>query len=240
MQAGIKAAAAVAQDTSMSRTLIFFAALLLLSGGSLIVWYAASGRTVSSGSVSEVDETYVAPAEQLTEFEFTDQLASTFNSKELDGKIWLGTFFFSDCPSICMQQNIEVSKLHKRFADQGVQFVNISVAPKDDTPARLLVYANRFGADHNSWKFLTGREMDYVKRVGNEFFGLALDDATHTSDVAVFDRQGKRQGTFNVTVGMEYAKCLKLVEELLASADKPSDGTVDDAGEVAPDFSQAR
>lgn len=206
----------------MNRTLVFFIALLLLFAGSVMFWIATNNRAPQSGSAEEADTSYVAPVKELTEFEFTDQLAKPFSSTQLKGQIWLGSFFFADCPSICVQQNIEIAKLHKRFKDQGVKIVNITVAPDNDPPHKLLVYANRFSADHEHWKFLTGRDIKYVRQVGHDIFGLPAADETHTSEVAVFDREGKMHGTYNVMEGLEYAKCVKKVEALLVADSETS------------------
>ena len=219
----------------MNRALLFFSAILLLFVGSFFVWMASKNRPTPAGSTKEVDAEYVAPDKAITEFEFTDQLAKSFGSEQLAGKVWLGSFFFADCPSICMQQNIEISKLHKRFSEQGVMFVNITVAPQNDPPHKLLTYANRFSADHETWKFLTGRDIEYVKQVGHDIFGLPLDDETHTSEVAVFDRDGKLHGTYNVMQALEYAKCVRKVEELLAAESASTDeatGEVSDANDA--------
>ena len=200
----------------MNRTLLFFIAVLLLFMGTALFWIASGNRPQAVGSKESTDVEYVASEGRLTEFEFTDQLAKPFGTQQLAGHVWLGSFFFADCPSICVQQNIEISKLHKRFQDQGVKIVNITVAPDNDPPHKLWVYANRFSADHKTWKFLTGRDLEYVIRVGHDIFGLPAANETHTSEIAVFDRDGKMHGTYKVTDALEYAKCVKKVEQLLA------------------------
>ena len=199
--------------------LIFFLALLCLFVGSGVLWFAAK-RTASSnvGSVAEVDESYEAPERELTEFTFTDQVGRPFGSKDLAGKVWMGSFFFADCPGICVSQNQEIAKLHERFRDQGVVIVNITVTPDKDPAHKLLKYARRFDADNDSWRFLTtDRDIEYVRQVGAEFFGLPAADATHTSDVAVFDRSGKMHSTYNVNKPAEFAKLVLKVEDLLKS-----------------------
>lgn len=221
----------------MNRTLTFFVALLLLFTGGFVFWYAGNARTVAnsgSGDV-ETDADFVAPPRQLDEFEFTDQLAKPFGSKDLKGKVWMGSFFFASCPSICKQQNLEIAKIHRRFQDnEDVSIVNITVTPKQDTPRVLLLYANQFEADHDRWKFLTGKDMDYVKQVGAEFFALPAADETHTTDVAVFGRNGKRHGTFKVTDPREQAKLILKVEELLAETEDsdPSASALEDSEAV--------
>lgn len=203
----------------MNRALMFFAALLLLFCGAAFVWFSSGNAAVarSGSSTSEKDPDFVAPPRELEEFEFTDQLAKPFGSKDLEGKVWMASFFFASCPSICKQQNLEISKIHNRFKENDdVQIVNITVTPEEDTPRVLLLYAKQFDADHQRWKFLTGQSIDYVKQVGAEFFGLPAADETHTTDVALFDRQGERHGTYKVTDPREQAKLILKVEELLS------------------------
>ena len=199
----------------MNRALLFFTALLLLFSGGTFVWFSLKTNSGPSGSVSEVDPDYVAEKE-LTEFEFIDQFSKPFGTKDLAGTVWLGSFFFADCPSVCVQQNAEIAKLHKRFLDQDVFIVNISVAPDKDPPHKLWDYANRFDADHERWKFLTGRDIDYVRQVGIDIFTLVAADESHTTNVAVFDRNGNRHGSYNVNNPMEFARLVMKVEELLA------------------------
>ena len=206
----------------MNRALIFFAALLLLFIGASVFWYAANREAVANvGTKTEVDKDYTAPEGELTEFVFTDQAGQQFGSKDLAGKIWLGSFFFADCPGICIQQNAEIAKLHHKFRDQGVMIVNITVTPDQDSPNKLLLYANRFDdVDHKTWRFLTtDKDINYVRQVGAEFFGLPAADATHTSEVAVFDRDGKMHATYNVNKGIEFAKLVRKLEDLLKADD---------------------
>ena len=75
----------------MNRTLVFFIALLMLFAGSAIFWVAAHRASAPGSTEKEVDTSYVVPEKELTEFEFTDQLAQPFGSKDLKGKIWMGT-----------------------------------------------------------------------------------------------------------------------------------------------------
>lgn len=200
----------------MNRTLVFFVALALLFSGVGVLWCAANYGRETVGSVVETDEAYTPPEKELTSFEFTDQYGQPFGTEQLAGQVWLGSFFFADCPSICPQQNAEIAKLHQRFIDEDVLIVNITVTPDKDPPHRLLLYANRFDANHDRWKFLTGKSLEYVRQVGLDIFGLPAADETHTSDVAVFDRQGNIHGTYNVNKPVEFARIVSKIEELLA------------------------
>jgi cytochrome oxidase Cu insertion factor (SCO1/SenC/PrrC family) len=218
----------------MNRILLLFVALLLLFSGGTVFWLAANkNKPSASGSLLEIDPEYVAPKKEITAFEFTDQLAKPFGSKDLMGKVWLGSFFFSDCPSICVQQNAEIAKLHKRFMDDDVMIVSITVAPDKDPPHKLWAYANRFDANHDRWKFLTGKDIDYVRQVGIDIFSLPAADETHTTEVVVFDRDGNRHGSYNVNKPIEAARLVSKVGELLA-VPRTTDALATVASEVDP------
>ena len=201
----------------MNRILLFFAALLLLLIGGTILWYSTNNAATAVGSMVEADPDFKPIPKELDGFEFTDQLAQPFGSKDLEGKVWMASFFFASCPSICAQQNAEISKIHKRFKDDDVTILNISVQPDVDEPHVLLLYANRFEADHSKWKFLTGKGIDYVRQVGAEFFSLPAADETHTSDLALFDHTGQMYGPYKVTDAREQTKLIVKTEELLAN-----------------------
>lgn len=222
----------------MSRALLFFVAILFLFCGAIAFWFASNGQ-VTGGSVSEVDTDYVAPIKELTEFEFIDQYAKPFNSKELEGRVWMASFFFASCPSICRQQNADIAKIHQRFKDQDVTILNITVTPDEDSPHVLLLYANQFDADHDKWKFLTGKSLDYVKQVGAEFFNLPAADESHTTDVALFDRSGQMHGPYKVTDPQERTKLVVKVEEFLADDASTSTTTwKETSGDSAEESSQ--
>ena len=227
----------------MSRSLVFWFAVLLLFAGAITSWFGLKQLRARSepGAVSVKDD---APPgaeadEKLTAFQFKDQRNQDFGSRDLHGKVWIGSFFFADCHALCVVQNNEIAKLHRRFADQGVETVSISVTPDKDPPHKLKSYAERFNMnDHEHWRFLTGKDIDYVRKVGADVFALTAADETHTAHVAVFDRHGQRRGAHKVTSPQEYLKLVRLIEEVLAEEpDAPSrpDSTVGDLQVVAED-----
>ncbi len=219
----------------MSRTLMFWLAMLLVFTGAATSWFGFQRLQKRSlhGSVTVKDNTAVREdVDELTEFAFTDQLGNTFASSDLQGKVWIGSFFFADCPGICMVQNNEIAKLHRRFIDQGLKVVSISVTPDKDPPHKLRQYGDRFNADDEHWKFLTGRDTDYVRQVGDEIFSLAAADESHTAHVVVFDRSGQHRGAYKVTDSIDYAKLVQKIDELLAAS--PADDALTESHPSKP------
>jgi len=212
----------------MNRLLVFFVALLLLFVGGSFFWMASNRTSAGSGSVSEKDTEYVPAPKELTEFEFDDQLGKPFNSKQLEGKVWMASFFFSTCPGICVSQNAKIAEIHRRFLDQDVTILSISVQPEVDLSHVLLLYAKRFEADNDKWKFLTGKDVGYIRQVGAEFFELPAADTSHTSHVALFDQNGKMHGKYKVTDPREQTKLILKTEELLKGANSVEDKSITD------------
>lgn len=134
--------------------------------------------------------------EWLSRFELIERSGEEISSEEFKGAPYVVSFFFSTCPSICMQQNQKLAELQEEFEGKGVRFVAISVDPETDTPEVLREYAARFNADEDQWLFLTG-DLDYIRRVGAEIFRQPVDKQFHTERFVLIDPEGKVEGFYN-------------------------------------------
>src|SRR5687768_12625093 len=160
-----------------SKILVFWLALLLLFAGSAIAYFSIRGfgpRESASGQEEVVD--YGPPLEK---FELTRSTGEPFASQSLDGQVWVANFFYSSCPSICVQENLKVQELEREFGDRGVKFVSITCDAPTDTPSRLADYAQRFNAQPDRWAFLTG-EQKYIERVGIDIFKVPMSQRYHS------------------------------------------------------------
>jgi cytochrome oxidase Cu insertion factor (SCO1/SenC/PrrC family) len=95
--------------------------------------------------------------------------------------------------------------------------VSLTCDPDNDTPPVLLRYAERFQADPDRWKFLSG-DIDVLRRVGQKTFGLTVEVGVHSERGVVFDRQGRLRGAHHLLDPMELAKLKKLIRAVLAEA----------------------
>ena len=100
----------------MNRQLAFWIALLLIfSGTMLIVSVSRRGGKQSAGvDIEQAADTTPMTTPRMSEFELIDQTGSRFNSKEMAGKVWLGSFFFVSCPATCYQQNMKLQQLYAK------------------------------------------------------------------------------------------------------------------------------
>jgi protein SCO1/2 len=95
----------------------------------------------------------------IEDFTFADQDGKPFGLKDLEGKVWVADFVFTNCTTVCPPMTMNMSELQKMVKEENledVHFVSFSVDPEVDTPEALKQYGQSFGADFSSWHFLTG------------------------------------------------------------------------------------
>lgn len=155
----------------------------------------------------------------LSRFELTERSGKTVRSEDLIGQPYVVSFFFSTCPSICIQQNQKLKELQDEFEGEGVKFVAISVDPETDTPERLREYAARFGADPDQWLFMTG-DLTYIRRIGAEIYRQPVDQKFHTERFVLVDPQGEIEGFYSWP---ESAQFQKLQDKIRSMIDRASD-----------------
>ena len=178
----------------------------------------AHGDTSSSADGSPSNKPVDLWAVSLTE-----RSGERFAFKDLQGKVWITSFFFSSCPGPCRQINIAIAGLQKELADKDVKFVSITVDPENDTAPALAAYAKGFEADPQRWLFLTG-EFDTIRDVCTSVFEMPIDKKVHTERLTLVDRAGKPRGTYNTADAIQMHAMKKKIDELLAepAAEKPA------------------
>jgi protein SCO1/2 len=146
---------------------------------------------------------------QLPPFELIDANGRPFGSKQLEGKVWVASFFFTSCPSICPKLNAQVKKLQDRWAEwkSPIEIVSISVDPDTDRPEVLARYAQGIGADPARWHFLTG-DAAAVKSVVTQGFMNPMGDKepvaggfdiAHSGRLMLIDGKGGIRGIYDST-----------------------------------------
>lgn len=164
----------------------------------------------SQPSYPPEDETWVS------EFALTERSGETVSSDDLLGQPYVVSFFFSTCPSICMNQNRKLQELQEEFEGQGVRFVAISVDPETDTPEVLREYAARFGADADQWLFMTG-DLTTIRQVGVNVFRQPVNKQFHTERFALVDADGEIEGFYNWPEPMQLKKLKEKIRDMISN-----------------------
>jgi cytochrome oxidase Cu insertion factor (SCO1/SenC/PrrC family) len=166
----------------------FWVAVLVL-GGCAYAWHLVR-RNRSDDVPPPAPPVVVLPAGiQVGDFTLTERSGRTFQSKELAGKVWVASFFFTGCPGPCIKLNTQIAALARDLSDVDVTFVSITVDPEHDTPEALVRYADHYGADPAKWLFLTGDRAE-IERVAVEQFRLPVEKASHSTRLVLVGPAG--------------------------------------------------
>ena len=134
----------------------------------------------------------------LRPFQLTSQTGAPFDSKSLEGHVWVADFFFTSCPGPCPLMNHKLSEIQKQTADiPDVKLVSFTVDPSNDTPIVLAAYAKRFNADSSRWFFLTGPQTALNDLGLNQFKLNSVDGSTtHSTRFALVDQRMQIRGYY--------------------------------------------
>lgn len=160
---------------------------------------------------------------QVNDLTLTNQLGEKVSiNKDLAGKMVVIDLFFTNCPSICPQLTEHMKLLQKGFKkdpkkeaslDTIVQFVSITVNPERDSFQALRTYADRAGANHDHWWFLTGDKKTIYQFIRNELGILTgpgdggVDDFIHSEKFVLLDRDRYIRGYYNGLNDTDVRKC---------------------------------
>lgn len=109
----------------------------------------------------------------VNDFKAVTQDNKPFEKKNLDGKIWVADFIFTNCADVCPPMTANMTKLQKMVVEEelkNVEFVSFSVDPTVDTPEKLTGYAKNFGLNEDNWTFLTGYSQEFIETYARETF----------------------------------------------------------------------
>ena len=162
----------------------------------------------------------------LEAFELPERSGQTFRSADMQGKVWVTTFFFTTCPGPCKRLNERIKYMHNLEELQDVVWVSITVDPKADTIEVLQQYAESFNADPERWLFCRG-DLKYIKRIGRDIMQLPVTWQGHNESAVVIDQSGDVRGMYDVTSISQSKKLEVLLKKCLAEAPSSTEDAVE-------------
>lgn len=157
---------------------------------------------------------------RVPDFHLMDQQGRSVRLRDLEGKVWVADFIFTNCPGPCPIMTRKLSGIQEAaFANKHVRFVSITADPDRDTPQVLQDYAEKNNAQRQ-WLFLTG-EKAKIEALANKGFKLALLDqpgaeqpVVHSTKMALVDRTGLIRGFYEGTDNHGMAELLRDINRL--------------------------
>jgi protein SCO1/2 len=148
---------------------------------------------------------------KITDFQLTDQLNRKVGIEILKNKIAVVDFFFVSCPSICPKMTNNLQKIHTRFQqNKNIIILSHTVWPEMDSVNVLYDYAEKYGVNHESWRFLTGDKKE-LYRLARKNYLVAPDindpnykhgssaDFIHTENIVLVDQKQRIRGFYDGT-----------------------------------------
>ena len=138
-----------------------------------------SSRVVDSNRTEEISQSSKlsfiklnGESRKVPEFIFTNQDNRFISNEDFLGKVYVAEFFFTSCPSICIEMNQNMKILDEEFSDRDdFGIASFTIDPITDTPKVLKEYSERLNVKSQNWHFLTGK-IDDVYELSNSGFNI--------------------------------------------------------------------
>ena len=103
-----------------------------------------------NGDSVKVEIPFVVP-----EFKFLNQDSNYVTNKDFEGKIYVVDFFFTKCPSICVDLTRNMLRIHDEFKDDDrVALISHSIDYLNDSVSVLKAHAVDLGVEAPKWHFV--------------------------------------------------------------------------------------
>lgn len=135
-------------------------------------------------------------AYRIPDFYFINQDGNVVTNDSMLGNVYVVSFFFATCPTICPAMNFNLLQIQKRFSGfDEFKMLSITVDPEKDSTEALRKYANELGANTAKWQFATG-DKDAIYVAARGYFLNAYEDQLapggflHSQSVVLVDWDG--------------------------------------------------
>lgn len=161
---------------------------------------------------------------RIADFAFRDQTGQLVSQQTVANKIYVASFFFTACPTICPKLTNNLKAVQDSFSrEPGVKMLSFSVMPWADSVAQLLHYARRKGINASQWHLLTGNRSQIYTLARRSYFaeeaiGFTKDSTEflHTEHVLLIDKNRRIRGVYNGTLPLEIDKLIEDIKVLLS------------------------
>ncbi|AYC29493.1 SCO family protein [Paenisporosarcina cavernae] len=134
-------------------------------------------------------------------FHFTSQRGEEVTLDNLKGDVWLASFIFTNCETVCPPMTFNMTEVQEEIMKQGVEdykIIAFSVDPETDTPEVLTDYLSMYNVpDESKWHLLTGYDQSFISQFARNSFKTAVVDdpqsnqVTHGTSFFLVNQEGK-------------------------------------------------
>ena len=174
-------------------------------------------------AVVDDDLVRVGRGHRIGNFDLIDQWGNRADSSLLQGKIYVADFFFTTCPTICIDMGANFQRIQETYKDEDrFHLVSHTVMPEIDTVEVMHAYGERMGAIKGKWHLLTGEKRELYRMARREYFavmeqGTSFDehDFIHTENVILVDEKKRIRGFYDGTSDLDVDRLIGDIQILL-------------------------
>ncbi|MGY8946228.1 MAG: SCO family protein [Flavobacteriales bacterium] len=141
---------------------------------------------------------------KVPEFLFLNQDSLLIGNEDFKGKVFVAEFFFTKCPSICIEMNKNMKILDDIYGDRDdFGIASFTIDPDHDSPTTLKKYSELIEVKSKNWHFLTGDKKD-IYELSNKGFNIfsSINEAVdggfeHQGFFALIDQNGYIRSRLN-------------------------------------------
>lgn len=124
---------------------------------------------------------------EIQDFTFENQRGESVSLDDLKGTVWLATFIFTNCETVCPPMTFNMSDIQKMLEEKGIEdykIVEFSVDPEVDTPEKLQEYIGNYDViDESKWELLTGYTQEEISKFAEKSFKTLVKDDPNSNQV---------------------------------------------------------
>ena len=124
---------------------------------------------------------------EVSDFDYNNQRGEKISLEDLKGTVWLSTFIFTNCETVCPPMTYNMSDIQRMLSEKGIEdykIVAFSVDPEVDTPEKLQEYIGNYDViDESKWELLTGYTQDHISEFAADSFKTLVRNDPNSNQV---------------------------------------------------------
>jgi len=159
---------------------------------------------------------------RVADFALIDQDGTTVTAADVAGRIYVASFFYSECQQLCPRLQTNLAKVQAAFRDDdGVLILSHTVAPEHDNGEVLRRYARANGVIHEKWRLLTGSAAEIASLERESYFAQLPDSVNgaavrllHSETFVLVDAQRRVRGVYDGSLAYDTERLIADIHAL--------------------------
>lgn len=162
----------------------------------------------------------------IPDFRLIDQDGKSVDQSLVKNKIYVASFFFTRCGTICPRISSQLTRVQDIFINNpNILLLSHTVDPEHDRPEQLKAYAQKYHAIPGRWYFLTGSKTDIYNLAMHGYYLPTVDaglkegkpDETfiHSEKLVLVDKEGIVRGFYDGTDKVDVDRLVLEIRVLL-------------------------